>query len=413
MNFKSKKANSEKKPLVLNEFITILTILLSVMLSFNGSSALADDLWHIETVTIAGNVGSNNSLALDANGYPHISYLSTVTTVYGVNYMYFDGIWHWSSVENIGAGPGNEINTSIALSDGDTAHICYYDREFNDLKYASHLGSLSWDIEVVDSYSRVGQYPSLALDSNDNPHISYYREWNDYNLKYAYFDTVWHTQVVDSDGDVGQYTSIALDSNDNPHISYIDNTNEDLKYARFDGSVWHIETVDSIGDYIEHTDISLDGNNNPHISYTDYSDIDSDLKYAHFNGSTWDIQVVDSAGRVGSYSSIAVDNSNNPHISYYNSSGDRLQYAYYDTAWNIEVVDNDGNVGTHTSICLDGFGKPHISYKDVSNTSLKYAYKYSESIPTLSEWGMLILALLLLATGTVALIRRKKAAVRA
>jgi hypothetical protein len=31
-------------------------------------------------------------------------------------------------------------------------------------------------------------------------------------------------------------------------------------------------------------------------------------------------------------------------------------------------------------------------------------------VPTLSEWGMLIMALLLLAAGTTAIVRRKKAA---
>jgi hypothetical protein len=35
----------------------------------------------------------------------------------------------------------------------------------------------------------------------------------------------------------------------------------------------------------------------------------------------------------------------------------------------------------------------------------------SVDIPTLSEWGMLILALLLLTAGTIAVIRRRKAAV--
>jgi hypothetical protein len=77
----------------------------------------------------------------------------------------------------------------------------------------------------------VGCYNSIALDSRDMPHISYYdSEKND--LKYAYKNSFgWRIQTVDSKEDVGLYTAIALDSNGNPHISYYDETNNDLKYA--------------------------------------------------------------------------------------------------------------------------------------------------------------------------------------
>jgi hypothetical protein len=38
-------------------------------------------------------------------------------------------------------------------------------------------------------------------------------------------------ETIDSEGDVGRFTSLAIDSLDYPHISYYDNSFGDLKYA--------------------------------------------------------------------------------------------------------------------------------------------------------------------------------------
>lgn len=101
-------------------------------------------------------------------------------------------------------------------------------------KGGEKLRGSNWDLTTVDSEESVGSYTSLALDSGDEPHISY----NDYiskfksNLKYAeWTGSGWNVETVDSGGVVGGYTSIALDSGDYPHISYKDVSNGDLKYA--------------------------------------------------------------------------------------------------------------------------------------------------------------------------------------
>ena len=51
----------------------------------------------------------------------------------------------------------------------------------------------------------------------------------------------WETESV---ADFGAGGCLALDSNDNPHISYIDSDSFSLKYASYNGSIWMIETVD-------------------------------------------------------------------------------------------------------------------------------------------------------------------------
>ena len=52
---------------------------------------------------------------------------------------------------------------------------------------------------------------------------------------------------MDSEGVVGWATSIALDSEDNVHISYKDSTNSCLKYATDEGGGWANVTIDDDG----------------------------------------------------------------------------------------------------------------------------------------------------------------------
>jgi hypothetical protein len=119
------------------------------------------------------------------------------------------------------------------LDSSGKSHISYQDYSNGSLKYASQTGA-AWSIQVVDSSPGVGAYSSLALDSNDYPHISYqdgsdplvypglgYAEWN---------GTAWNTAIISS-GAVGFYTSLALDSAGNPHISYMNGKVGGLFYA--------------------------------------------------------------------------------------------------------------------------------------------------------------------------------------
>jgi hypothetical protein len=172
--------------------------------------------WKIETVDFAGDVGAWTSIALDADGNPHISYIDFTNSA---------------------------------------------------LKYARYDGNL-WHIEIVDSDGVVGEYSSIALDVDGNPAISYFDRSNS-ALKYARYDgNSWHIETVDSDGNVGRSTSIALDADGNPHISYHDNTNEDLKYARYVPDVLQINITTNQGTYTTGDTLIVEGEiNNPSDPY--------------------------------------------------------------------------------------------------------------------------------------------------
>jgi len=258
-------------------------------------------------------------------------------------------------------------NSSIALDSGENPHISYYDAVNRDLKYA-HYDGTTWHIEVVDTIGFVGEYTSLALDSGDNPHISYYRALED-DLKYAYWTgSSWDITSVDTVGDVGWTTSIALDSGDNPHISYWDLTNFGLKYAYWTGAAWSITSI-TIGDAYYGTSIALDSGDNPHITYS-ADNPNLDRMYAYRTGSTWSITYVDAGGWASG--SIALDSGDNPHISY-SDQNNIFKYAYWTgSEWSITSVDT-GHVFGSSSIALDSGDNPHISYGD-AHDGLEYAY---------------------------------------
>ncbi len=242
--------------------------------SFNGSS------WDIEIVE---GDGLNSSLALDSNDNPRISYYDANKDCHCLKYASFNGSsWDIEKVDAPGpvveVGEYVGVSSSLALDINGYPQISYYEYidKNSNLKYASFNGS-SWDIEIVDGAgndSKCGTF--LALNVNGYPQISYYEhiDANNGNLKYASFNgSIWNIETLDTLGGGQPYPSLALDSNDNPKISY--KANGVLKNVSFNGSSWDIEIVDDATGCC--TSLTLDGNDNPRISVGG-----SSLKYAEW-----------------------------------------------------------------------------------------------------------------------------------
>ena len=150
------------------------------------------------------------------------------------------------------------------------------------------------DVDINESTS--SSPLSIAVDSTNTPHISYYEYsrrnvtddgWDyEYDLMYATKSGgTWTTADVDADGDTdGEWNSIAVDSQNIPHISYYDNSNHDLRYAYRNVSMWQNELVDTDGYRI--CSIAIGPNDRPQIGYADEQD--KEVKLARHNGSSWE-----------------------------------------------------------------------------------------------------------------------------
>ncbi|MFQ5428768.1 MAG: hypothetical protein ACE5E1_00540 [Phycisphaerae bacterium] len=240
------------------------------------------------------------------------------------------------------------------------------------------LGNTNW----VIVHDNVGQTPrNVAVPFNAANWLANTRITGYSDSPYAF----GQPEVVDNTGDTGRYPSLALDADGAPHISYVDWTNRDLRYATKSGGNWTLETVDSAPGYVGGTSVAMTWNGDPRIAYIAGADFNQpkDLKYAA-KGVGWNLQTVYAATATTNAEgpSIVLTAQDYPRISYYRG-GDELWLSEHNGfGWGHTLIDpncpNLGPVTTFLDIDTDGY--LHIAYSDyvVSGifnvTRLKYAY---------------------------------------
>lgn len=267
--------------------------------------------------TVGVNCGSFSSLIIDSNGNPHISF--TVNDCSAIKYAQkIEGNW---VIETVDTG-WFRLPVPLVLDSENNPHIIYVTQETSVyvVKYAKKTGD-TWNIETVgEPVDAMRPRLSIALDSDNKPYLAY----GD-----ADPDSAWYAIKIGNDWFVekigGIDPALALDSDDNPHISYyaIDAGNPVMRYSRKTAGGWVNETIDSSTWNLRSSSLALDTSDNPHISYSN----GTHLKYAAKIEENWATHTVDSMG--GEFTCLALDSNNNPHILYYGhiASTAYLKYA--------------------------------------------------------------------------------------
>ena len=231
------------------------------------------------TVVDNGQSFLDQQITIDANNALHISYYdgSNYDLKYAKCSSSCSSTSSWTTllIDSDGqVGSGN----SLAVDSNNNPHISYYDFINQNLKYATCSSSCelisSWTNTTLDTTGNSGSDTSIAIDSNDNIHIAYTGQFviNVNSLKYATDESgSWLYSTIETGTpsmSSGIENSIAIDSNDNIHISYYNSANG-LNYATDYTGTWVISTLDTPRfSSTRYTDIAIDSGDNIHISYS-------------------------------------------------------------------------------------------------------------------------------------------------
>ncbi len=320
--------------------------------------------WATETVEEGGPTGLSTSIALDPAGATHVSYVDRGADA--VKYAVLkQGGWE---IEVVDVNGGFTGPTNLFLDDQSRPHLSYFNGRAGSVMYAVRNGS-SWQRMPVDR----GFFPgpnSLAVDSSGIVHLAY--GYFNAKLRYARWDGMNWTieKSVDSESVGVRYVSLALDSEDRPHIAYYGDGS--LNYASWTGQRWKLETVDATGNRGLYARLAIDSQDVSHVAYRDARE--ENLRYARRANGSWSLEIVDSGGDTGWFASIAVGGEGAVHVAYYERLRSELRHARRQpTTWFVERVDSEGVVGWYASLAVDLQGAPHIAYYDWSHGSLKYA----------------------------------------
>ncbi len=194
-------------------------------------AVLRDGAWMVRTLDFDGQTGKWQSLVLDSQGNPYVSYDAFVRGL--LKYAHWDGkSWKVRVVDSRGSQYNVGMGNSLMLDPQENLHISYYTED--TLRYARQQNE-TWKIETVDTVSPLrgaAEYrSSVALDKNGFPHISYEDSGA---VKHAYWDgKQWHIQVISTSGPIPyRFSSMAVDKKqDILYISYRDSMDGSLKVA--------------------------------------------------------------------------------------------------------------------------------------------------------------------------------------
>ena len=338
------------------------------------------DRWETEVVS---REGTKPELALDADGQPHIAYM-TEALVGAVFYASRGDSW---TSEILAEGYFYAPMDILVDVDG-LIHIAYHDHDFQDLAYAVGTGDGDWNVANISHPGHDGWDPSIAVEPDGTVHIlaidpSQFGSDAGVEL-FSLRGGVWSGQEIGSGPIPYEFgTGLVADDEGRLHAVYHDGSEAfsssgggDLYYAVFSDDRWSAGPIDSEGDVGKFASLALDSFGRPHIAYLERSDFfEGRVKYAHHNGDAWEFETIDTLtdleiGFLGARrtTEVAVDALDRVYLAY--SDRGVLKFARKtESEWEIEEItgprESGFALGQFASLDVEANGRPHIAYYEL------------------------------------------------
>ncbi|MFO0565050.1 MAG: hypothetical protein U0263_05275 [Polyangiaceae bacterium] len=336
--------------------------------------------WTKEVVESAGDVGTENSIAVDLKGGVHIAYYDATVpspgnAVSDLRYAYRPrgGVFSTSAIHTQSSFG---IGTSIATDAGGGVHVSYYQAAGASLWYAHKPAGGVWATSQVLSVSAATPKSAIAVDGLGNVHIAFKANDQVRHAKLPAGASTWTFQTIANSK--GGNLALVLDSAALGHVvatSYGITSFAALTYGRMnlDGS-W---SVTAVGYSQSGVGLDVDAKDMLHIAYG--NEASPYLRYGTKAAGTtsWTGENCWGPGLCTPATGdldIGVDAKGVAHVLYYDGA---LRYARRigSASWKLEVVDGASDAGSHLSEALDTGGGVHVAYYDATSKDLKYAYR--------------------------------------
>ncbi len=225
--------------------------------------------WNITDI-VEGEISWGNDMTMDLNDKVHIAYTEYIRSSDRFDVVYCtdsNGAWAETVV-----GQADGPTVSIAADHQGKAYISYSSPPNGVLMLATNSNG-SWANKIIDDQSlTLGFYSSIAVDPLGTVHISYVDYNSQGKLKYATNPTGnWTCEYIDTESYINSPTSLAVDSEQRAHITYFDWFHSEVKYATNKNGSWEISVPVQASESGHGPSLALDANDMPHISYVSTS----------------------------------------------------------------------------------------------------------------------------------------------